>query len=438
MIVVLRDRIMAATFLFAVAVSSLAMQGCSVIDRRFGEWFLAGSADKMHASLSGTIPCFQTDGEIITLTLEDMEAATTASCTRGQVEVFYPDGMQHQAEQLAELLNHSREHLEAQLGANIIFKSQLFLMPAQENLKSVKFSGNMESGSMSFPVMFEDGQESIEDILSSNHWSYVHWFTLHEGIEFTLMNPDETIALPDLQYRYTEGLFGLTLLRYTSQFKTRWFRDGFSEYATHLAEKEMAAFARLSWPDATPSTERSARIRPFSLLAEYGPDLLEWNQYDQLDKEKRMYSAAIGLFLLLEHRFGRESIKQILAEIRSIEYPDGQALKEVVNRVTGTDLRQMLDSFYFPNSGMKLKYTKKQQLVIESIQHEGLASCVGLAVGDILESIDGQSASGLLNYEMAVLLASEGHRPLPLKIMRDDKTIEVSLNFVPHIKLPKR
>ena len=58
------------------------------------------------------------------------------------------------------------------------------------------------------------------------------------------------------------------------------------------------------------AVEGPAELTPFSALAEVGPRLVRWDQFSTGNQQRR-YEAALGVFLLIEHRHGRGAIRRI-------------------------------------------------------------------------------------------------------------------------------
>ena len=114
-----------------------------------------------------------------------------------------------------------------------------------------------------------------------------------------------------------------------------------------------------------------------------------------------MYQASFGLFLLLEHEFGREVLREWISDICSCNLPDGEDLIDLFQKRTDTDLRRYVKGFSFPYLGVDVKETEdRKQLIVTNV-----ASYLTKLIqeGDIIVSIQDESVRNRLDFELTML-----------------------------------
>jgi hypothetical protein len=114
-----------------------------------------------------------------------------------------------------------------------------------------------------------------------------------------------------------------------------------------------------------------------------------------------MYQASFGLFLLLEHEFGRSVLREWISDICSCNLPDGGDLIDLFQKRTGIDLRQYVKEFSFPYMGIDIVETgDRKQMIVKNV-----ASYLTKLIweGDIIVSMQGEPIRNRLEYELAML-----------------------------------
>ena len=168
----------------------------------------------------------------------------------------------------------------------------------------------------------------------------------HELVEQSLIFPkDGRRVLPDVKW-------GWFLFKGYLQNHTRWFREGFSDYAGYLAYEMTCSDINLEIPLAR---LRAMHEHPFSSLSRVGEDLFTWHQHSNKELNSDYYNAALGLFLLIRYEFGEVAIRRIIRGLDSIDYIDGPALIKLINKTLNTNVKKLADDFQFPETGLEIE-----------------------------------------------------------------------------------
>jgi hypothetical protein len=196
---------------------------------------------------------------------------------------------------------------------------------------------------------------SCEAIVAKSNYSYAF---IHEVVENSLSRPCDNLPVIN-DYLEKDG-FKPEKLNYT-----RWFRDGFANYAGYLAHRvtvEDSSFNRGHIPPAV--IETGMHSRPFSRLREIRTDLFTWTQVTNLPAPQvghapnlprtfvDYYDAALGLFLVIEDKFGTDGIKKVILGIDPQKPIDGPGLIKLFNETLNTDIEQLAENFNFPRTGL--------------------------------------------------------------------------------------
>ena len=88
----------------------------------------------------------------------------------------------------------------------------------------------------------------------------------------------------------------------------------------------------------------ASTAQPFQGLVAETPwvktDLFRWNQSATAAQDADNYEAALGLFLLIEHRQGCANIPSLIAALSPLRRPDGPAILKLFQDQMGLDLRR--------------------------------------------------------------------------------------------------
>jgi hypothetical protein len=404
-----------------VVASVLAPAGCRTMNKGITETILDGSETGHWHIRYGSQSFYRLNDE--GLKQIEFEGLVDA----GRIRVRYQRGMEVQARYIADTTAGLLRQIEQRVGVPIGTSSTIDLLRFDEPPQSFDIQLTVEPNEFPLPLFVRAGDESCTSILTQNR-SYPY-ILVHELVETSLARRRGSRVLPDL----TWGPFGLhaSLNNYT-----RWFRDGLANYAGYVACRIVSD--EMDCPECPTRVAAVLHARPFSQLAGVGTRLFSWPQSSHSERERDYYNAALGVFLLIEERFGQQSIRDIVAEIGTRESVDGQDLREIVNGVIGTDIRQLVADFEFPLIGGELTPVTAalaankgldvvEGLVFESIDPNGPADRAGLMADDVIVATDSAPVAGALDFELALLRA--GRRPtIQLAVWRRNAgTIEVEL-----------
>ena len=141
------------------------------------------------------------------------------------------------------------------------------------------------------------------------------------------------------------------------------------------------------------------------------------------------YNAASGLFLLIEDRYGVDAIAKIGKEINELKRADGKDLVALCNRVIGTEIVELADSFYFPELGVETEalYPQNNMKVpygihVKEVLHESMAYKAGIKKGDVILKVCQKDVSTEFEFEY-VIFKSLRQQQVPIEILREDKGI---------------
>lgn len=218
---------------------------------------------------------------------------------------------------------------------------------------------------------------------------------------------------------------------------TRWYRDGFAEYAgwsvgnhyrmqTDVEEpsrekNDLRLFIRLTRPDWSPFTD----------LSRIGATIFQWNQFDPSEGNTTRYGAALGIFLLLEHKFGPGSVKKVARRVSELGYPDRDMLVAAINDTFQTDLVQLVKDFTFPDLGMKLEPLTPAKrannvlpdiegIYVNSVEPASMAEVTGIRPGQVITMVGDREATSRIQLELGLLDIITGKSENVVKVFVPD------------------
>ena len=237
---------------------------------------------------------------------------------------------------------------------------------------------------------------------------------MHELTEGSLVHGPNPITTMDTPM---ESLF-----RIRTQYQTRWFREGFSTYVGLKVLQKV-----WSTMDAGKSHTTTAVIQnvmhqfPFSHLAEAKTRLLSWSSYTAGSfnyTENRYYEASLGLFLLIERRYGQEAICQIVQILVQTRNVTGPALVTICNKVLKKDIQTILKEFTFPDLGLTMDsifpgqgLAKEEGLLVKEVAKGSVAEKGNIHPGDILLQMGDKPLKNNLGYELEIFNLMEKKAP---------------------------
>jgi len=336
--------------------------------------------------------------------MKDVEFEGTLNV--GDTIVRYQRGLATQAQCVAEKTTKLLDAVRERTGVAVTTRTTMYLLRFDQKPQNFDIMLAVEPNEFPLPLFVMAGDESCESILIQNR-SYPY-LVVHELVETSLAAGKRGgVVLPDLSW----GFLGLTV---HANNHTRWFRDGMANYAGYVAYRALA--------ETIPSSpgfqyrEMLLHANPFSSLAQVGPKLFRWVQSSEAPDERTYYNAALGLFLLIEDQFGQEAIRNIVAEIGKHDVVDGRDLLAITRRIVGTDIRQLVDDFEFPQLRMDLERVTpalalnkglnlQAGLCITSIDEKGIAGKAGLKADDVITAVGTTPLISQLDFELALFKA---------------------------------
>lgn len=401
----------------------LALGGCRALNRGITEAVLdGGEAGQWHIRYGSQSFYRLNDAGAEEIAFEGLVDA-------GRVRVRYQRGLEVQARSIADLTSETLEQVERRVGVAITTSTVIDLLRFDEPPQSFDIQLTVEPNEFPLPLFVRAGEESCRSILAENR-SYPY-ILVHELVETSLARREGSRVLPDLGWGPPR--LGASLNNYT-----RWFRDGLANYAGYVASQVVSD--EMDCPDCQARMAAVLHDHPLSQLGEIGTGLFSWLQSSRSGHERDYYSAALGLFLLIEERFGEQTIRDIVAEIGARESVDGRDLREIVSEAIGSDVRQFVAEFAYPVVGGDLaKLTPaiaankglgtNEGLVLESVEPNGPAARAGLMPDDVIVAADSIPVANTVDFELALLRASD--RPaVRLAVWRRDvgtTTVELPL-----------
>ena len=402
----------------------------SVVKVAMACWTFVMAGCSNHAQLSS-------DDAFFGRALREMHHVGTLSSGDTSIAYYCAEGLEEQARRIGELVARQLTVVREATGVVYAYRriNVLLRLVDQVEPHAPTMGSESYSGVLNLMLYVERGHTTLPEIFARN-WDFPAFY-MHEGVEVSLQQLQSDSSAKDARY-------------------TRWFREGLSDYAACLAIRVMKADPELSRPGEAPGPIE--RRHPYSCLRIVGKKLFTWDQWSDegrpiVYKDGVMnphpepsvidyYSAALGLFLVIENRCGREAIRNIVLEInrRPDRSVDGAALKQMVNRALNLDVEKLVEGFQYPAidlfmlrlSGKSSKGAGfgKAGLIVHNLLPDGLAARGGIRKGDIVVSLNGEGT--LTNFAFEQALYEHMHRKrIRVGIWRNGKgeqhTAEVQL-----------
>ncbi len=414
------NRVLFNTGIPALMLLLLAAMGCRTINKNLTEAVLDAEETRQWRIHYGSTHRYQLDDRW----LEQIPFEGTISGER--IDVRYQRGLAQSARHLANRTSDLIEQVERRTGVVITTRSTIDLLRFDEPPQNFSVRLTVEPNEFPLPMFVRTGEESYPAILAQNR-SYPYLF-VHELVETSLVSGQANgRVLPDLGW----GALGLTahLNNYT-----RWFRDGLANYAGYIAYGIIAQ--DLADAGVTPAADPILHTEPFSALSHIRGKLFTWPQSAPEKRQREYYDAALGLFLLLEHNFGEETIRQIMTEIATSDPVDRRDLVTIVNETIGADIKGLVADFQFPSVGLELVRITPALMLNEGLdvgkglfvdfaEPNGPGDRAGLRRTDAIIAVDGTPVAGVLDFELALFEAMD--KPtVPLTLSRREMGVIVT------------
>jgi hypothetical protein len=410
---------LSAGWLALLTVLVLALAGCRTVNRRLTETVLDGEHARQWHIRYGSQSFYSLGDEgLARIEFEGL-------VDRDRVRVRYQRAMQGQAECIADATTRLIEQVEQQIGMTVTTSTTIDLLRFDEPPQNFEIQLTVEPNEFPLPLFVRAGDESCMSILAQNR-SYPY-ILMHELVETSLVARQGGRVLPDV--RWGPFGFGATATNYT-----RWFRDGLANYAGYVACEVLSA--EVDCPECATPVAALLHSSPFSALSRVRTRLFSWSQSGSGNDERDKYNAALGLFVLIQERFGQKAIHDILAEVATRDALDGRDLRRIVSRVIGMDVEQFVSDFEFPVIDSELApvtpalaankgFCVVEGLIVESVEPDGIAGRAGLMADDVIVAADSAPIADTIDFELALLRADQ-RTSVRLAIWRKDAgTIDI-------------
>lgn len=391
---------MPKTALLALIAGLMTLTGCRSINKRISEAVLAPGPARQWNVHYGSHSRYALNND----RLERIEFEGAIEGDR--IKVHYQRGLAESALCIADQTNRLLETVEQRIGITITTRSTMQLLRFDEVPQNFDINLRVEPNEFPLPLFVRAGDESCRSILAQNR-GYPYLF-VHELVETSLAcSAVGGRVLPDVGWRF------LVFRGHVNSY-TRWFRDGLANYAGYLAYEAL----REDFADTDDRLAGRALVhsRPFSSLSHIGDRLFAWSQYSRSPRQDDYYSAALGLFLLIEAEYGEQAIRDITAGIAERNAVDGRDLLEIAGQVLGVDLKELVADFRFPRTGLELAnitaalalnrgLDAMEGLLVESVAPDSLGRHAGLEPNDVIVAVDNTPVADGLDYELALFKA---------------------------------
>jgi len=418
----LRRPTMTANLTLAFLLTAVLSAGCRSLNKHLTEAVLDGGETKQWHIHYGSTHRYGLSND----SLEQMAFEGTIAGPR--ISIRYQKGLADQARQIADRTSEMLEQVEQRTGITITTRSTIQLLRFDEPPQNFSIRLTVEPNEFPLPLFVRAGDESYAAILAQNR-SYPYLF-VHELVETSLVcGQAGGQVLPDVGW----GALGLTA--HVNNY-TRWFRDGLANYAGFVAHEIVAE--DLARAESPPLTDPVLHTNPFSALARVRGKLFSWPQSSGQNQQREYYNAALGLFLLLDARFGEQAIRDIMQEIATRQAVDRHDLLEITNETIGTDVKELVADFQFPSPGLDLVRVTpavalneglevEKGLFVDAIEPNGPADRAGLQAKDVILTADSAPVAGELDFELALFDALD-RQTISLTIWRQDEgTVAVEM-----------
>jgi len=354
------------------------------------------------------------------------EKGLVGSLEIADVNVAYQRGLEAQANCVAEHFNGLLDQVEHKTGFRISCRTKFYLFRVDQIPQNIDVQLKADVNDLEFPLFVKAEDESCRTIFAQN--AAYPCAIVHELAEFSLILPKESgNVLPDVQGRLF--LLPINVCKYT-----RWFREGFADYAGYTAWQTALRDNNLPSPSTFSSqgyTIPNLHEHPFSSLSNVGKKLFSWHQYSGTKLDRDYYSAALGLFLVIQQRFGQDAVSRIMLNVSKQKYLDGADLIKVVNKTLNTNIVQLPDDFHFPRTGLKLTPLTpasiknegvgvEQGLLVTGVDPNSPADTAGIKNKDVILQVAGKKVGNNLDFELAIFEVMD-QEAAELALWRKDK-----------------
>lgn len=369
-----------------------------------------------------------------TIVVDDSYVATQyyeGTAKVGRAEVTFQAGLKEAAGEMAMEMEQYIAHVEQHFGRALETPVRAYLLRRDTMPGTVTGGFAPTNGAFQFPLFTVEGDEDFETIRSSNPF-YPYMF-IHELTKLSLVDP----ARPPLILADQK-----TGPMMKTHYFTRWFREGLANYAEFLVYEKMRERV-VEGDDYVPlSSFESNHVfqQPLSALAKVGPALFTWDQFDNSEHNRDYFNAAMGLFILLEKRFGEDAVRKVMDTLEQQYYVDGQVIVNAINTTLNTDIEQVVQGFDLitagaqaspltPATAKNFSLSVDRGLYVNALTDSGAAQAAGVQRGDVIIGINRRAVTNNLDYELAMLEAQDhGNLYFTVDRLGERHTLGVKVN----------
>ena len=292
--------------------------------------------------------------------------------------------------------------LELKLGITISYRPHILLIECDNVPASLNCELTSEGHTLPFPIFVSKQDPSVSHTFVSN---IIHFHGIvHELIEVSIAGVNNSIPIAN-DYSIFFNL--IKVRKYT-----RWFREGFSEYAEVLINEILQSTPHMFWSDIWRLAMRHNPLLSLHWTKQY---IFYWHQFSKKEFVESFYNAALGIFLVFRHRFGDDAIHEIGRKISKESQLDGKRLLQLCSHVLGTDVRSLIEGFTFPQLGIRFasqfienyQENDKIQLKVDSVQSQSIGDRAGIMASDIIVQVNDMPVCTSFEFEMALLESIE-------------------------------
>ena len=350
----------------------------------------------------------------------------------GNTSIKYPEGLEEQARYIAARMDDVFSHVESETGIDFAINPQVYMLWTQEYPQNINVHFTSDDPNIfPIPIFVKIGQEDPNLILENNN--YFPYMLTHEITEVTPVYPDNKgVVKNDSRAR-------VLIFTFDYSNHTRWFREGFANYAGYIAMD----YLRTNRDKNISEISETAHIHqtPFSSLRDIGKGLFKWEQYSSPKIKGDYYSAALGLFLVLEDQFGRDAIRDVIIDLDNHKNLRGSDLIKLINRKFNTDIEKLVDDFKFIKIGVRIVPLNPvfalnrgleldKGLYVQTVEPNTIASEAGMDANDVIVAINDMPIASRFDFEMELFKAMKQPKA-KFKIWRKDegyKELELNLD----------
>jgi len=375
------------------------------------------------------------------------DAQFTGTMKAGNIQVLYQEGLQNQADCIANLTHKSFSRILKSTGFRTSTANRtMYLLRSDSTPRDVSQIVWTPDNVLGVILLAQTDDDTCESIISHN--SVFPFGFVHEIIEGSFLFRKEGTAIQHDYIRKEFIFFNRKVLNYT-----RWFREGFASYCGYLAHEAITSDSSFEKNKVSHAMLlNGSHQHPFSALTKIGKDLFTWHLFSSFPQENLLspnlpnpqkvtsdyYDGSFGLFMLIRDKFGADSIHRIILGIDTLEYADGPALIELTNKILNTNIEQLVEDFHFPQTGLYMEPLSfislgKPQLKELSVS-EGLyvtvvepgspAEKAGIRKEDVIYRINDKEIKANLDFEFAIYRLMD-QKSVTVNILRD-KDVEIT------------